>query len=568
MTSESAPTRRTTAGRLLIVVGLGVGVHASAFARSRNVQCTLRKDGPTSVTEVTVHAGSPAGRLTVVVTTTVLLGGDSSVTLSAALGKRSIIRSTFIRSGADVRGTTDLGLGFKGVRHVELATADGGQLAGTIDGRAVTVSGTAGSVDALVFADGAPAPRLKTKRAVARALAKAKKALQNASCPGASPAPAGPGVVANAIFDACDRCKLGCQFDPSKAGGLVCIGNAFLTAVSCGASAVITPVLCVASFELNGLSCTNGLIDCEQLCEKSDDCCKVHCPGAVGLCCNGDGEVCCGRDGPGGGTCCTSCCGSPNERAGAVCCGVGITGEERRCLNPDIGLCCEPDGTICGGTDCCPPGWTCCNDHYCAPPGHECCSDPSVPSSTPNYFCGAGQHCVDPKTNLCCAPDAGPECGSGTMCCNGAQLCGSDQTCCTVLDLCGSACCPSGVCLNGSECCADALHVCGGHCCSGFQQCCNGQCCSGICVGGTTCCPSINRVCGNTCCPEGYACTDPTQQRCEPCPMGGEGCPASSGNPMCCPSASQCCSSGECCAVGDACCGDPPACHPGYQCIH
>jgi hypothetical protein len=61
---------------------------------------------------------------------------------------------------------------------------------------------------------------------------------------------------------------------------------------------------------------------------------------------------------------------------------------------------------------------------------------------------------------------------------------------------------------------------------------------------------------------------DVTALEASPCPMGGEGCPASPGNPMCCPSATQCCSSGECCAVGDACCGDPPACHPGYQRIH
>jgi hypothetical protein len=224
-------------------------------------------------TEVTVRAGSPAGRLTVVVTTAVLLGGASSVTLSASLGKHSIVRSTFMRSGRDIRGTADLGVGFRSVRHVELATSDGGQLAGTIDGRAVSVSGTAGGVDSLVFADGAPAPRLKTKRAVARALAKAKKALQSASC-----APARP-----------PRRRV--SRTPSSTPA---------TAASSAASSI---------------------------------------------------------------------------------------------RNPDIGLCCEPDGTVCGGTDCCPPGWTmccpsatqCCSSGECCAVGDACCGDP--PACHPGYQC-------------------------------------------------------------------------------------------------------------------------------------------------------------------------------------
>lgn len=534
------------------------GDRAAFASGTHRAQCTLRKDGATSITQVTTHVGSGATRLTVVVTTSVLLGGDSSLTMSAALGRRSVLHSTFTRSGAAIHSTTDLGAGFKGVRHLEFDTIDGARLQGQIDGRAVTLAGTAGNLDSLVFADGGPPPTLKAKRAVTRALAKVKKVVQHASCPGEA-------VAKNAIFDSCDRCKLDCEFNPTKSG-LLCVGNAFLTAVACAASPVITPLLCVASFELNGLTCTNGVIDCEQLCEKSDDCCHVHCPGAVGQCCNGDGEVCCGKDGPSGGSCCTSCCGNPPELAGAVCCGRGlISGEERTCINPDIGLCCEPDGTICGGNDCCPPGWTCCNDHYCAPPGRECCSDPNVASSTPNYFCGDGQHCVDAALNLCCAPDAGPECG--TQCCPGGQVCGGG-TCCSLLDLCGNTCCPSHVCVNGNECCQDAAHVCGGHCCSGFQQCCNGQCCDGVCVGGTTCCPSANRVCGNTCCAAGSACTNVAEQRCDPCPSGGEGCAPLPGNPMCCPSASQCCGNGQCCGEGTTCCGDPPSCHPSFQCVH
>jgi len=546
----------------LLAVAACLVVAPNAVAK-RTAQCTLRKDGATSITQVTAHVGAGHTRLTVVVTSSVLLGGDASTTMSASLGKRSVLESTFTQSGGGTHSTVDLGVGFKGVRHVDLATTDGLHFQGQIDGRAVTMTGSGSGVDSLVFADGAPPPKLKTKSAVNRALAKAKKAVTGASCAGA------PIATPRAIFDDCDRCKLDCEFNPTKSG-LLCVANAFTTAVACGASAIITPLFCVASFELNGLSCSNGLIDCERLCEMSDACCKVHCPGAVGLCCNGDGEVCCGKDGPGGGSCCTNCCGSPNEMAGAVCCGRGlISGEERNCLNPSIGLCCEADGTVCGGNDCCPPGWTCCNDHYCAPPGHECCSDPNVASSTPNFFCGNGQHCVDPKTNLCCGADAGPECGSGTTCCGGAQLCGSNQQCCTILDLCGTSCCPAPqICVNGTECCEDDAHTCGGHCCSGFQQCCNGQCCGGICVNGSICCPSINQKCGNVCCPQGSACIDEAHGICQTCPGGGEGCPTGSGDPTCCPSASQCCSDGTCCGDGETCCGNPAHCQPSFQCIH
>src|SRR5262249_7797096 len=158
-------------------------------------------------------------------------------------------------------------------------STDGVHFQGQIDGRAVTVTG-GGGADSLVFADGAAAPKLKTKRVVSRALAKVKKELRGVSCPGEP-------VATKAIFDDCDLCKLDCQFNPTKSG-LLCVANAFTTAITCGASAIITPAFCVVSFELNGLSCSNGLIDCEKLCEMSDACCKVHCPGAVGLCCNGD----------------------------------------------------------------------------------------------------------------------------------------------------------------------------------------------------------------------------------------------------------------------------------------
>lgn len=556
-----------TRHRFLLALVLCAATAPHALAK-RTAQCTISSDGPTSITEVTAHARAGGSRLTLTVTTKTLLGGAASYVVTAVFGKKQAFASTIAYSGTDIHVTSEFGVGFKGLRHTELDSTDGTHFTGQFDGRAVTISGDGTNAQSVVFADGLAPPTLKVKGKVKQALAKARKAVQGASCPNTSTAP-----KPQAIFDDCDRCKLGCNLDPTKAGSLLCAVNIMSSAVSCAASPVITPVLCVVLFELNGLSCTTNAINCEKACLASDACCKVHCPGAVGLCCNGDGEVCCGKDGPNGGSCCTNCCGNPNEMAGAVCCGRGlISGEERNCIDPNIGLCCEADGTVCGGNDCCPPGWTCCDGGYCAPPGQECCSDPATPSSTKNFFCGQGQHCVDRKTNLCCASDAGPECGSGTTCCGGSQLCGSNQQCCTILDLCGTTCCPAPQkCIGGAECCEDAAHVCGGHCCSGFQQCCNGQCCSGICVNGSTCCASINQVCGDVCCPAGTACVDPAHGQCQQCPGGiGEGCPANSGDPVCCPTASQCCS-GQCCADGELCCGPPgetPTCQPSFQCIH
>jgi hypothetical protein len=572
----STPVRRPILC-LLLAVGAWIGTVPNAVAK-RSTQCTVRTDadGHTSITEVTAYVGAGSKRLTVVVTTSALLGGNASVTMSASLGKKSVLQSMFAQSGGSTHSTVELGVGFRGVHHVDLTTTDGTHFQGQIDGRAVTVTATGGNADSLVFADGAPPPKLRTKRLVTRPLAKLKKAVQGISCPAQSSV-----TITRALFDDCDRCKLGCDFDPTKAGSLLCAVNIFGSAVACGAGAVETPLalLCIATFEINGLSCTTNAINCEDKCLQSDACCKVHCPGAVGLCCNGDGELCCGKNGPNGGSCCTDCCANNPDDSGGVCCGVSsISGEKQNCVDKNLGLCCEADGTICGGNDCCPPGWTCCNDHYCAPPGHDCCSDPNTPSSTPNFFCGVGDHCADPKTNLCCPADSGPECGGGTTCCNGAQVCGTDQTCCTLLDLCNGACCPSHNCLNGVVCCDAPNHACGSNCCPPFDSCCNGQCCAGSCTNnGSTCCPrdssgGSSRTCGDNCCAAGSACIDPVRGICQQCPGGvGEGCPPNSGSPVCCPSSSECCSDGTCCTEGQTCCGNPgeqPHCQPSFQCIH
>jgi hypothetical protein len=554
-----SPCVRTT----LAVVLLAVARPPIAGARRPATECSVRRDGAAGTVDVTTHVGSGSGRLTLALETTTVAGGESTTSVGATMGKRMVFHAVTRQAGSTTGVTTDLGRGFRGVHHVELASTDGVHFAGQVDGRAVTVTSVDGVLQPLVFADGGPPPRVKVKRAVRRAIAKAVKLAKRTSCP----ATATP-VVANAVLDDCDLCQLGCQVDPTKAGSLLCAANIFLTAVLCNPE---TAVACMVTFEVNALSCAAGAANCSTTCLTSDDCCKVHCPGAVGLCCNGDGEVCCGEDGPGGGTCCTSCCGDPKD-ADAVCCGRRTPqSEERTCVDPVLKLCCEPDGTICAnGTECCAPGETCCGD-YCAPPGAECCSTATSPQRF--FFCGTGQHCVDPQTNLCCPANGGPACNG--VCCLGSEVCApGNQQCCSPLDLCGDACCPSGVCINGTECCEPPSNVCGGHCCPPLNACCNGQCCAGACVGGGICCPTVERACGNTCCGEHTFCVDPATSTCQACPGGvGEACAPNRNNPQCCPSAAQCCGNGTCCPEGTTCCastvpGQAPSCVPEFQCVH
>ena len=535
-----------------------VAATASAADARRKVECTLQREGATFIDEISVRVGSGAKRLTLVLTNSGVNGGDANVTMSASLGKRKLIERTIGFSGSTTRIVTTLGTGFKGIRQVELTTTDGGPLTGLVDGRAVTVSTTNGTADALTFTDGAPPPKLKVKQAVRRLLGKVQKAVQGASCPPDAPVPL--------LFNDCDACRLGCSFDPTEAGGLVCMGSTLLSGVACASSAAITPLLCIASFELNGLACAKNVVNCENACRNSEDCCPVRCPGAVGQCCLDDGEVCCRRDAPGGGTCCTNCCGNPAESPNALCCGRSqSSGEERNCVDPGIGLCCEPSGTVCGGTECCPPGWTCCDNSYCAPPGAACCSTPTSPQQS--LYCAPGHQCIDPQANLCCAT-ATVACDG--VCCGAGQICApGNKSCCNPLEMCGDSCCPSGVCVNGNVCCDDANRVCGGNCCGVGENCCNGQCCTGICIQQSgVCCPTLTRTCGTTCCPQGTACGDPATGRCDPCPGGvGEGCPFGVGSPLCCPTEKQCCTNNQCCAEGMECCGDPPICKPSFLCV-
>ena len=540
--------RRTSARRRTVLALSCVLVHAAAPALARNrrsVECIVSQDGPTSIIESTARVSAGGRRLTVKTTSSIIAGGDATVTMSAAFGKTNVLRSTFALSGSTVQMATDLGAGFKGIEHVELASTDGRLYAGQVDGRAVTASAAAGQVESLTFADGAPPPTLKVKRSVKRALTKAAKLAQGASCTGLTPAPQ--------AFDSCDRCKLGCQFDPTESGFWVCAASTLASATSCVA---LTPLVCVVTFQLNGLACTTGYTNCEKACLTSDECCRVHCPGAVGQCCNGDGEVCCARD-RNGGSCCTNCCGNPPEGASATCCGRRTpSSEERLCIDPAIGLCCEPSGTICGGNECCEPGASCCDNSYCTLPGGACCSTPTSPQRS--FSCNAGFQCADPQANLCCP--AGVAACNG-VCCTGNQVCApGNNTCCDPNDLCGDTCCPSHNCLNGTECCSTAT-FCGGHCAAPFGSCCNGQHCAGVCVGpGRATCCAADRECPlgggsqSQCCPLNYTCQGTTCVACG-CPDGEE----------CCPGGTQ-----GCCTPPNICCqpeGRPKGCYTVNDCL-
>lgn len=551
MTAGMARMRLIAMGLLLTWTG-----HALSAPKPR---CTVQNDGATSTSSVVIRVGSGTHRLRLTLGAMTLPGVSSRSTITAAVGKRTVLSHSSTSDGTTTIVTADFGLGFRGIHHVALSTTDGRHFTGTVDGRPITLDASVAQ-SAFVFQDGAAPPTVKVKRVIARLLAKVANA-QGARCPAN-----GGGVETRAIVSDCDLCKLGCQ--TTDGAGLACLASAAGSVASCASGA---EALCAALWVVNGYTCTNGMITCENECRHSSACCKVACPDVVGQCCNGDGEICCGSGSFATCTTANRCCGTPGDPS-SLPCGQRGYGLEF-CVDQADRVCCEipiagvqDGGTLCGqgaGTQCCVPGGTCCNGSYCAPPNSECCSAPG--SLQQNFYCAAGQRCADASQNLCCASDAGPACG--TACCASGQVCGGGS-CCAATDLCGSTCCPSHICLNGSTCCEPPNNVCGGNCCAPLQQCCNGQCCTGSCVGGL-CCPP-ERSCGSTCCPDGWACTDPANSTCTPCPGGQQGCAPVAGNPTCCPTGTECCANGACCVSPTTCCkpsGLAVGCYTPDQCV-
>jgi hypothetical protein len=430
-------------------------------------------------------------------------------------------------------GAIRFGQAFKGIKESSLTT-DGRTAVAVIDGKRTNPFPLGAAPTSIRFEDGSRLPRVHVRSSIRKTLLKIA-ARANGDCPAPAAAQAAPHMP--------------------REGGHANLPDDSFDCVECqGKCAVAWQACCAATFSnpVGAALALGSAIAGKKTCfELSEDCLKdCH---------------------SGGGPCCPSKCGESCLEANAVCCGPdsnGFTGgcaPGTTCADPSNDVCCASDaGDVCG-QGCCARGDHCSHFTCCpAGSGESCGSLGCCDSPNGKCFVSNNPESGEETGRVCCDHDP---CGENT-CCPADSVCLGPDLCCKRADLCNGVCCPApSVCLGDGECCSDAAHMCGDHCCSGFQQCCNGQCCNGICVAGV-CCPSANRVCGNTCCPDGYACTDPAAQTCEPCPDGGQGCAHVPGNPMCCPSADQCCGNGECCGDGMQCCGTPPSCQPAFQCVH
>jgi hypothetical protein len=508
----------------------GPAAAAPAGGGARPPQCSAHREGQLTVGTLSVRSKGVRPFTLEQRSTRNLDTGVVTVNATVRRGKQVALQleATLETSGAGA-GRILYGRGFKGIHEVTFTT-DGTTVRGVIDGRRTVAVPVGAAPDALVFEDGQPAPTLRAKPLLRKALAKLGRQA-SAGCPPASLG--GSGLAAAVVLKDPLPPDPARGVDPSGSTDCIwCQAKCAAEYVACLSGAVATGPFVIFS----GPTCLVRGGDCLNDCvAPGKACCPKKCGG---LCCTAD----------------TTCCGD------FACCSPGS-----HCASPSFGICCPAGAQACSG-GCCAVGEKCVEGVYCCPAdaGDYCGQELGC--------CPPGQRCYQDKDSegviidqVCC--DREP-CINNT-CCPAGQVC-SSTGCCNPTDVCGGACCPradGNVCLNGTTCC-QAGKVCGGGCCPGFAICCNGTCCPNLgdrCIGGL-CCPE-NRACGSTCCPEGYACTNPATGTCQPCAAGEEPCPQFPGNPLCCPRGSQCCGNGQCCGSPLVCCGNPPACRDSSVCL-
>jgi hypothetical protein len=341
------------------------------------------------------------------------LGQPSTASFTVSSGRRTWLRGEATGSSDGFTLSVELDSGVRGARHIELASADGRMVTGTVDGRALAPFAAAGNT-APDFVDGGTAPKLRVRPLLRRVLRKLERCASHESAVAATP---------QALISSCDACNAGC--------GLAFAGCGFATLLSAAAGVGI-PTLA-----LNIANCEDALFKCASACARGTACCPVPCADGHGIAfgsnvcaatCS-EGAVCCGGpNNPNG-----QCCGGGD---GSQCCGSSCLDAGDRCLDPNTGAFC-----------------------YGAYPG-DVCSDTSQPGA--GFCCAASKPvCRDAAQHLCCASDAGELCDidGGTGCCpSNLPYCsrGTAAGCCAE-----SVCCdpPSSRC--GNTCCNPFTEVCG-----------------------------------------------------------------------------------------------------------
>jgi hypothetical protein len=546
----------------LLVSALLPGSAIAAKGRRAPARCTIGQSHGALVTTVPLRIQGHRLKLDLMTAGTPTGPRTSSLVLSR--GRTVLLQSHGSISAAGFTLTIEFGAAVRGIRTIELASADGRTVTGTVDGRALAPFALGSAPGALAFADGGASPRVRIKPVVRQALRKLST-LDLAACAAAgSPALVSP----RPLLSDCELCLDACfiAYWSCNTAALIALGACEAVTVGAG-----TP-LCVPTYLLAAAGCHKAMFDCSTACTNGTSCCPVPCAGGHGVAISdtafcqqtcSDGAVCCGGASDARGQCCdkaADCCG-------ATCLEGLFAGD--RCVNPSTGAFCfkEFPGDVCGDTSqptsafCCPVGAPVCRDAG----KHVCCP------------AGAGEVCSVDGQAGCCPPNA-PRCIKGSACCAPQDVCGAEGACCP----------PPHVCL-GQTCCNPPSTVCGAACCDEFSTCvdaerslccasltsvvCGSNCCDGLterCVGGQ-CCP-LNSACGSVCCPPGEFCTNPGNGTCSPCAPGKVACQVEGGPSICCEQGQACCAGPPpvCCSdpTQQTCCGSPTVqCHDAGFCI-
>jgi len=524
--------RPSLAAALVCVLALGGVPNASAATAPRkNPSCTKQLDGTTEVDTLAARAGASPPYLLAESSSHDSTTGAVTFHQAVTRGQQNVLTVDVVVSASQLTLTTTYGKGFKGIA-TSVLTREGDMFRGVVDGRRTALFGATTDPKTVAFEDGQPAPRLRIRPDLKKAL----KKFAGLSLDTCKRVPKSKGAVRpqDSTLNCPYTDDLGlCEPFP---GCNNCDRLCFASYISCGIGAVTSAAVCIPCAFVSGASCIEEENACSQLCQApGHPCCPLSCEGH----CSGGatGDACCG------GEACApdECCGTTNP----FCCGTGNT-----CADRNLGICCpDTHGPVCNN-GCCNSGESCVDGFNNT---KTCCATGSNACGPDNTCCPASQDC----------------CGSN--CCGPGQTCIQPVTCCNVADVCGSTCCPSHNCVNGTTCCDAPNFQCGANCCGALDSCCNGQCCNGQCLNnGSTCCPP-ERACGASCCAVGFACTDPAHGTCQQCPGGEDPCPAGQGDPLCCATGTLCCGNGQCCdtSADMTCCATAsgPACIPTSSCV-
>lgn len=247
---------------------------------------------------------------------------QSSIIAEVAYGPQSVARYEYnfepavVQANPVVEGTLEVRYGsmVKGLQTASLAFR-GGQISGTVNGRAVVAAPMAGnpSIGSLRYPDGSAAPTpqfdpqlkgalqelLTTADAEISASVKARPPKSHTSNIGGSQNTLGAWVT-----DDCQTCATGCQYQLDGCAFLSCLFTACTTSAGCfGYSAG-----CIATCFIPGNGCCENPCHPISCCDKNHDCCGED------YCC--DSDQACGSVKYG--TCCpkTLRCSAATKRGG------------------------------------------------------------------------------------------------------------------------------------------------------------------------------------------------------------------------------------------------------------